>query len=77
MPDFFPSSSELTIDEIVALTRAKPRAGLPLDRRIANIAPLDTARACDIMAACGQLKSETEKLSVRERQALRAMAMTD
>ena len=31
----------------------------------------------DQMAACGQLKSETEKLSVRERQALRAMAMTD
>ena len=29
------------------------------------------------LAACGQLKSETEKLSVRERQALRAMAMTD
>jgi len=48
MPDFLPSSSELTIDEIVALTRAKPRAGLPLDRRITNIAPLDTARACDI-----------------------------
>ena len=30
-----------------------------------------------ILAACGQLKSETEKLSARERQALRAMAMTD
>ena len=35
------------------------------------------ARGRDILAACGQLKSETEKLSVRERQALRAMAMTD
>src|SRR4030088_2572187 len=36
-----------------------------------------TPRGRDILAACGQLKSETEKLSVRERQALRAMAMTD
>ena len=30
-----------------------------------------------ILAACGQLKSATEKLSVRERMALRAMAMTE
>ena len=48
MPDFFPVERELTIGEIVALTRAKPRAGIPLDRRIGNIAPLDTARAFDI-----------------------------
>jgi UDP-3-O-[3-hydroxymyristoyl] glucosamine N-acyltransferase len=48
MPDFFPTSHELTIREIVALTRAVPRPGLPLDRRIGNIAPLDTARARDI-----------------------------
>ena len=48
MPDFFPVERELTIGEIVALTRAKPRAGTPLDRRIGNIAPLDTARASDI-----------------------------
>jgi 23S rRNA (adenine2503-C2)-methyltransferase len=39
--------------------------------------PIRTPRGRDILAACGQLKSETEKLSVRERQALRAMAMTD
>jgi len=39
--------------------------------------PIRTPRGRDILAACGQLKSETEKLSARERQALRAMAMTD
>jgi 23S rRNA (adenine2503-C2)-methyltransferase len=40
-------------------------------------APVRTPRGRDILAACGQLKSETEKMSARERQALRAMAMTD
>src|SRR6201991_2084608 len=39
--------------------------------------PVRTPRGRDILAACGQLKSETEKLSARERQSLRAMAMTD
>jgi 23S rRNA (adenine2503-C2)-methyltransferase len=39
--------------------------------------PVRTPRGRDILAACGQLKSETGKLSARERQALRAMAMTD
>jgi 23S rRNA (adenine2503-C2)-methyltransferase len=39
--------------------------------------PVRTPRGRDILAACGQLKSETEKLSASERQALRAMAMTD
>ncbi|WP_315838597.1 23S rRNA (adenine(2503)-C(2))-methyltransferase RlmN [Bradyrhizobium prioriisuperbiae] len=39
--------------------------------------PVRTPRGRDILAACGQLKSETEKLSAHERQALRAMAMTD
>ena len=48
MPDFFPVVRELTIGEIAALTRSEPRAGTQLDRRISNIAPLDTARACDI-----------------------------
>jgi UDP-3-O-[3-hydroxymyristoyl] glucosamine N-acyltransferase len=38
----------LTIAEIAALTGAKPRPGDPLDRSIANIAPLDTAVASDI-----------------------------
>jgi 23S rRNA (adenine2503-C2)-methyltransferase len=39
--------------------------------------PVRTPRGRDILAACGQLKSATEKLSVRERMALRAMAMTE
>ena len=39
--------------------------------------PVRTPRGRDILAACGQLKSATEKLSVRERMALRAMAITD
>ncbi|MCJ8143986.1 23S rRNA (adenine(2503)-C(2))-methyltransferase RlmN [Ancylobacter sp. A5.8] len=36
--------------------------------------PVRTPRGRDILAACGQLKSETEKLTARERLALRAMA---
>jgi 23S rRNA (adenine2503-C2)-methyltransferase len=39
--------------------------------------PVRTPRGRDILAACGQLKSTSEKLSARERLALRAMAMTD
>ena len=39
--------------------------------------PVRTPRGRDILAACGQLKSDTEKLSACERLALRAMAMTD
>jgi 23S rRNA (adenine2503-C2)-methyltransferase len=39
--------------------------------------PVRTPRGRDILAACGQLKSATEKLSARERLALRAMVMTD
>jgi 23S rRNA (adenine2503-C2)-methyltransferase len=39
--------------------------------------PVRTPRGRDLLAACGQLKSETQKLSARERMALRAMAMTD
>jgi 23S rRNA (adenine2503-C2)-methyltransferase len=39
--------------------------------------PVRTPRGRDILAACGQLKSATEKLTARERMALRAMAMTD
>ncbi len=39
--------------------------------------PVRTPRGRDILAACGQLKSATEKLSASERLALRAMAMTD
>lgn len=39
--------------------------------------PVRTPRGRDILAACGQLKSATEKLSARERMALRAMALTE
>src|SRR6202795_3303462 len=48
MADTLRTQRALTIEEIAALTRAKPRAGDPLDRRISNIAPLDTAVAADI-----------------------------
>ena len=47
-PDTARAHRALTIEEIAALTQAKPRAGDPLDRRISNIAPLDTAVAADI-----------------------------
>ncbi len=42
--------------------------------RAGYASPVRTPRGRDILAACGQLKSETEKLSARERLALRAMA---
>ena len=48
MPDFFPPNRELTIEEIVKLTGAKPRPDTPLDRRIRDSAPLDRARSTDI-----------------------------
>jgi UDP-3-O-[3-hydroxymyristoyl] glucosamine N-acyltransferase len=48
MADTAQAHRVLTIAEIAALTQAKPRAGVPLDRRISNIAPLDTAAAADI-----------------------------
>ena len=39
--------------------------------------PVRTPRGRDILAACGQLKSATEKLSARERMTLRAMVMVE
>ena len=48
MPDFFPPNRELTIEEIVKLTGAKPRPQTPLDWRIRDIAPLDRALSTDI-----------------------------
>jgi UDP-3-O-[3-hydroxymyristoyl] glucosamine N-acyltransferase len=48
MPNFFTNKRGLTIDEIAALTRAKPRAGTPLERRINNVAPLDIASPSDL-----------------------------
>ena len=44
----FGAGRELTIEAIATLTCAVPRAGDSLDRRIGNIAPLDTATTCDI-----------------------------
>ena len=43
MPDFVRPDREITLGEIAALTRAKLRDGDPAERRIRNIAPLDTA----------------------------------
>jgi len=48
MPDFVTPDCELTTGEIAALTRAKLREGDPADRRIRNIAPLDTAGPADL-----------------------------
>jgi len=48
MPDFVMPNCELTTGEIAALIHAKLRDGDPVDRRIGNIAPLDTARPSDI-----------------------------
>jgi 23S rRNA (adenine2503-C2)-methyltransferase len=45
--------------------------------RAGYASPVRTPRGRDILAACGQLKSDTQKLSARERITLRAMAMTD
>ena len=48
MPDSVRPTCELTTGDIAALTRAKLREGVPTDRRIRNIAPLDTAGPSDL-----------------------------
>jgi len=48
MPDFIRPNRELTIGEIVELTHAKLQNYVSLDRRIHDIAPLDTAGPGDI-----------------------------
>jgi UDP-3-O-[3-hydroxymyristoyl] glucosamine N-acyltransferase len=48
MPDFVRPNCELTTGEIATLTRAKLHDGDPADRRIRNIAPLDTAGPSDL-----------------------------
>jgi UDP-3-O-[3-hydroxymyristoyl] glucosamine N-acyltransferase len=48
MRDFVVAECEITTGEIAALTGAKLRPGDPADRKIRNIAPLDTAGASDI-----------------------------
>src|SRR5262249_11036060 len=47
-PLFFKSAKPLTLAEIATLTGALPADGVPLDRAISNIAPLDTAGASDL-----------------------------
>ena len=41
--------------------------------RAGYASPIRTPRGRDILAACGQLKSESERLRIRERMALEAM----
>jgi UDP-3-O-[3-hydroxymyristoyl] glucosamine N-acyltransferase len=48
MRDFVIADCEITTGEIAAMTGAKLRPGDPADKRIHNIAPLDTAGASDI-----------------------------
>ena len=48
-PSFFQRSAGLTVGEIAALTGAKPRNGVALDRRINGIAPLDRAGPQDLV----------------------------
>ena len=43
MTGFIKPNCQLTVGEIAALTHAKLRDGDPADRRIGNIAPLDSA----------------------------------
>src|SRR6266436_4176272 len=47
-PLFFKSARSLTVAEIAALTGAHPADGVPLDRVITNIAPLDSAGTSDL-----------------------------
>jgi UDP-3-O-[3-hydroxymyristoyl] glucosamine N-acyltransferase len=51
MPEFIRSKRVLTAGEIATLTRAKLRDGDPADRKVRNIAPLDTAGPNDISFA--------------------------
>ena len=45
--------------------------------RAGYASPIRTPRGRDILAACGQLKSESERMRVRERLALEAMVTSD
>jgi len=47
-PQFFKSAKSLTVGEIAAITGARPADGVPLERVITNIAPLDSARPSDL-----------------------------
>jgi UDP-3-O-[3-hydroxymyristoyl] glucosamine N-acyltransferase len=48
MPDTSSEQRGLTVADIVALTAGRPRPDTPFDRRILDIAPLDTAGGADI-----------------------------
>lgn len=48
-PMFFKHGNGMTVAEIAALTGAVARAGAPLDRRIANVAPPDRAGPADLI----------------------------
>jgi UDP-3-O-[3-hydroxymyristoyl] glucosamine N-acyltransferase len=48
-PQFFPRPKGLTVQEIVALTGAVARPGVPADRRVTGIAPLDRAGPTDLV----------------------------
>jgi UDP-3-O-[3-hydroxymyristoyl] glucosamine N-acyltransferase len=47
-PFFYKSTKSLTVAEIAAIIGAQPADGVPLDRVISNIAPLDSARPSDL-----------------------------
>ena len=47
-PQFLKQTKGLTVRDIVALTGAKPSEGADLDRRIVDVAPLDTAGPADL-----------------------------
>jgi UDP-3-O-[3-hydroxymyristoyl] glucosamine N-acyltransferase len=47
-PLFQSNTSGLTVEEIAAMTGARPGPGAPLDRRVTNIAPLDRAGPADL-----------------------------
>src|SRR6266516_523742 len=48
-PYFITRGEGLTVREIAALTKAEPRRGADLDRRITGIAALDLARPSDLV----------------------------
>ncbi len=47
-PFYFEPAHRLTVGDVVRLTGAEPREGVPLDRPIGNVAPLDRAGPLDL-----------------------------
>ena len=56
------------------VVRAASSSFADIVNRAGYASPVRTPRGRDIFAACGQLKSETERLSKKERDALRRVA---